>query len=125
MAYNLNVGRMNKQVLVRTDMNSIQALPKEDLKMVDILDTEKFLQKIDRNKMKKAGCDAILDELEKTRELCIWLNQIIEYAPDGIYVTDGEANAIRINPAFERISGLDREKMLGKNHRELEVEKVV
>lgn len=68
---------------------------------------------------------AVLEELEKTRDLCRKLDEIIEHAPDGIYVTDGEANAIRINPAFARISGLDREKMLGRNHRELEKDKIV
>ena len=62
----------------------------------------------------------VLRELEETRELCRKLDVIIEYTPDGIYVTDGDANAIRINPAFERISGLDRNTMLGVNHRELE-----
>lgn len=67
----------------------------------------------------------VLRELEETRALCRTLDDIIEYNPDGIYVTDGDANAIRINPAFERISGLDREKMLGVNHRDLEKNKVV
>lgn len=67
----------------------------------------------------------VLRELEETRELCRKLDVIIEYTPDGIYVTDGDANAIRINPAFERISGLDRNTMLGVNHRELERTNVV
>ena len=62
-------------------------------------------------------------ELDETRDLCRKLDEIIENSPDGIYVTDGDANAIRINPAFSRISGLDRDKMLGRNHRDLERDK--
>ena len=64
-------------------------------------------------------------ELEETRELCRKLDTIIENNPDGIYVTDGDATAIRINPAFSRISGLKREEMLGVNHRQLERDGVV
>lgn len=64
-------------------------------------------------------------EVKETRELCRKLDLIIEKAPDGLYVTDGDANAIRINSAFARISGLDREKMLGVNHRLLEEKRIV
>ena len=64
-------------------------------------------------------------ELAETRELCRIYDEIIENNPDGIYVTDGDANAIRINPAFERISGLNRDEMLGVNHKELEKNNVV
>ena len=67
----------------------------------------------------------ILRELEETRELCLKLDNIIENSPDGIYITDGDANAIRINQAFARISGLDVSKMIGRNHRDLEKEKMI
>jgi PAS domain S-box-containing protein len=47
----------------------------------------------------------------------IWSNidDIIESSYDGIYITDGEANTLRINKAYERITGLKREEILGKN----------
>lgn len=80
------------------------------------------------NKIRSADRTDLVDlcrELDETRDLCKKLDEIIENTPDGIYVTDGDANAIRINPAFSRISGLDREKMLGVNHRDLERDKVV
>ena len=73
----------------------------------------------------RTNLDDVIRELDETRMLCERLNAVIENAPDGIYVTDGEANAIRINPAFEQISGLDRKKMLGVNHRQLEKDGVV
>lgn len=73
----------------------------------------------------KEDLQDVIRELDETKALCRQLNMIIEEAPDGIYVTDGEANAIRINPAFERISGLDRKEMLGVNHKTLEETGVV
>lgn len=80
------------------------------------------------SKIRRADPDDLSDvkrELEETRDLCRKLDTIIENNPDGIYVTDGDATAIRINPAFARISGLKREEMLGVNHRELERDGVV
>lgn len=64
----------------------------------------------------------------KEKELasyCQYLENIIEHAPDGIYITDGDANAIMINKAFERISGLKRENLIGKNHKVLEKEGII
>ncbi|MBQ3393128.1 MAG: sigma 54-interacting transcriptional regulator [Lachnospiraceae bacterium] len=62
---------------------------------------------------------------EEAENRVAYYRQIIESAPDGIYITDGDANAVLINPAFERISGLDRDKLLGRNHRELEKKKII
>lgn len=47
------------------------------------------------------------------------LEAIIEHAYDGLYITDGDANTIMINKAYERITGIKREEVLGKNMREL------
>ena len=58
-------------------------------------------------------------QIEEMQRLGKYLYEIIENNPDGIYITDGEANAILINKAFERISGLKREDLMGKNNREL------
>lgn len=92
--------------------------------MVHLLDISQ-LPKADRSKLQGDQFRDVREELDNLRDLCTKLNEIIERAPDGIYVTDGEANAIRINPAFERISGLKRESMLGRNHRDLEKDGVV
>lgn len=64
--------------------------------------------------------DQLQSELDRLKKMCGYYEEIIENNPDGIYITDGNANAILINKAFERISGLRREDLLGKNHRELE-----
>jgi len=50
------------------------------------------------------------------------LDSIIECSYDGIYITDGEANTIKVNNAYERITGLKKADVLGRNMRELESE---
>ena len=56
----------------------------------------------------------VLQKFKKIQDLCRKLDKIIEYAPDGIYVTDGEANIIRVNPAFCQMSGIDRKEILDR-----------
>lgn len=75
--------------------------------MIRLLDISQ-IPKADRSKLQGEQFQDVREELDSLRDLCAKLNEIIEQAPDGIYVTDGNANAIRINPAFERISGLKR-----------------
>ena len=62
---------------------------------------------------------AIADELEHTKELTAELNAIIESSFDGIYVTDGQGQTIRVNKAYERITGLQRQDVLNRTMREL------
>jgi PAS domain S-box-containing protein len=47
------------------------------------------------------------------------LEAIIENTYDGLYITDGDANTLMINQAYERIAGIKREEVLGKNMRDL------
>jgi len=44
---------------------------------------------------------------------------IIGSSYDGIYVTDGEANTIRVNRAYEDITGIKSSEVLGRNMRDL------
>lgn len=48
------------------------------------------------------------------------LEAVIESSYDGIYITDGKANTLIINKAYEELTGLKREDMLGKSMRDLE-----
>jgi len=48
------------------------------------------------------------------------LDSIIECSYDGIYITDGDANTIKVNNAYERITGLKKVDVIGKNMRDLE-----
>ncbi len=53
----------------------------------------------------------ILSEKENVKIL----EAIIETSYDGIYITDGDANTIYINKGYERVTGLNREELLGQN----------
>lgn len=64
-------------------------------------------------------CSSLLAELARTRALCKELDEIIEYTPEGIYITDGRGIAVRVNAAYERISGRKREDILGRGYAEL------
>lgn len=39
----------------------------------------------------------------------------IEFSSDGIYICDEKGKTLYVNPAYERISGLKKDKILGKN----------
>lgn len=47
------------------------------------------------------------------------LDAIIEHSFDGIYITDGNANTIKMNSAYETITGLKKEEMMEKNMEDL------
>lgn len=48
------------------------------------------------------------------------LYQVLENSYDGIYITDGNANTIFLNKSYEKITGMKKNEMLGKNMRYLE-----
>nr|WP_320191254.1 sigma 54-interacting transcriptional regulator [uncultured Desulfobacter sp.] len=64
----------------------------------------------------------ISTELTATRNLSNELTAIIESSFDGIYVTDGEARTIRLNKAYEKLTGLRREELLGRTMHDLVAE---
>lgn len=64
-------------------------------------------------------------ELVSFKQLTMQLDAIIESSYDGLYITDGEANTLRVNQAYERISGLKREDLIGRNMRDLVQEGVL
>lgn len=47
------------------------------------------------------------------------LDAVLENSFDGVYITDGDANTIRVNRAYETITGLKREELLDKNMKDL------
>lgn len=58
-------------------------------------------------------------KLDSFRRLAKELEAIIESSYDGIYVADGEARTLRVNAAYERITGLMRSELVGKKMEEL------
>jgi PAS domain S-box-containing protein len=59
--------------------------------------------------------EALICSLQGYRKLHRELEAIFESSFDGLYITDGKANTIRVNTAYERITGLKREDLLGRN----------
>ena len=53
------------------------------------------------------------------------LSAIIEHSFDGIFITDKNANVLRINHAYEDITGLKSEEVLGKNMADLVKRKLI
>lgn len=51
--------------------------------------------------------------------LTLELHAIIDSSSDGLFVCDGDANVIRVNPASERIHRRPASEMVGRNMREL------
>ncbi len=69
--------------------------------------------------------ERIISELQGYQKLHRELEAIFETSHDGMYITDGAANTIRVNSAYERITGLKRENLIGKNMRELVADHVL
>ena len=64
------------------------------------------------------------EELEQLASCAIntsrQLDEIIEASYDTLFVTDGKGNVLRINEAYERLSGVNRDHIVGYNVGELE-----
>lgn len=63
--------------------------------------------------------ESIVEEIGEFKALNRRLEAIIDSSYDGIFVTDGKANTILANKAYERITGVKLEDILGRNMREL------
>lgn len=55
----------------------------------------------------------------------ITLDAVLENSFDGIFITDGEANIIKVNKAYETITGLKIEEILNKNMKDLVLNNVI
>ncbi len=59
----------------------------------------------------------MLEHVEGLRER--EMEAVIESSFDGLYITDGQANTLRLNQGFERIMGITKEQCVGRNMAEL------
>ncbi|MDW7673061.1 MAG: sigma 54-interacting transcriptional regulator [Bacillota bacterium] len=48
------------------------------------------------------------------------IETLVEFFTDGVYITDGMGNTLLVNKAYEQITGISREEILGKHMKELE-----
>ena len=58
-------------------------------------------------------------ELNAYKELSQELNSILESSYDGLYICDRNGKVVRVNTSWERMTGLDREFVVGKTAKEL------
>lgn len=58
-------------------------------------------------------------ELESFKRLNEELDAIIESSYDGLYITDAESRTLRVNQAYERITGIKKKEVLGKRTEDL------
>jgi len=67
----------------------------------------------------------ISDYTQKFRYLAKQMEAMINSSYDGIFVADGEGIGIRTNAAYDRISGVDSSRFIGRNMRDLEKEGLI
>ena len=72
-----------------------------------------------------SALETVSQELELTQNLNKELHAIIDSCHDAIVVADAQGDLEKINKAYERISGINRDDILGKNMNELEEEGIV
>ncbi|MDW7651804.1 MAG: sigma 54-interacting transcriptional regulator [Bacillota bacterium] len=63
--------------------------------------------------------EKVTQELIENKEVAQELEDIIESSYDGIWITDGEGYTLHVNSAYERISGIKKEEVLGRHMQEL------
>ncbi|HDI58980.1 MAG TPA: PAS domain S-box protein [Desulfobacteraceae bacterium] len=66
--------------------------------------------------------EQVEQKLKTYQELSRELDAIIDASTNGLWICDGEANVLRLNPASERINNVRAEKVVGRNMRALESE---
>lgn len=69
--------------------------------------------------------EKLSQELQSVKELNRELDAIIESSFDGLYITDGDGMTLRLNKAFEMISGVDGSEFMGKYVDKIESEGIV
>jgi len=66
-----------------------------------------------------SNIENISEELDIVKRLNRELEAIIHSSYDGIWITDGEARVLDINEAYERITGIRKEEVIGRTMYEL------
>ncbi len=69
--------------------------------------------------------EQISQELKYVKELNEELDAIIDSSFDGLYITDGQGKTLRLNKAFEMITGISAQEFLGRNVEDIRDEGIV
>lgn len=59
------------------------------------------------------------ERLETAWRITSELSEVLEGSFDGILVTDADGNVVYVNSSYERVTAISREKLIGKNMRDL------
>jgi PAS domain S-box-containing protein len=70
------------------------------------------------------GLLALIEKIRLLKEDDDMLNLAIDNSVDSFHITDGQGNVLRVNHAFENVTSVKREKVIGKNVRDIEREKI-
>ncbi|GAB6174544.1 sigma 54-interacting transcriptional regulator [Paradesulfitobacterium aromaticivorans] len=65
------------------------------------------------------GEGATHHQAETVEELAAELNAIFETSYDGIYVTGADGKTLKVNSAYQRVTGLPLEKLVGRNIKDI------
>jgi PAS domain S-box-containing protein len=71
-----------------------------------------------------AGDGAHASQMRRYEELTRVQDAIIDSLSDGLWICDGDANVLRINPASERLNAIQAAQVVGRNMRDLVAEGV-
>ncbi len=69
-----------------------------------------------------ADSDSLAHQMRAYEELTRAQDTIIDSSQDGLWICDGEANVLRINPASERLNAITAGQVVGRNMRDLVAE---
>lgn len=83
--------------------------------MVELVETKHIFEKKSCKHTQCSSYNKVIDELVKVKKLSKKLDTILESSYDGIYLTDGEGVTTMVNKAYERITGLLAEDVIGRN----------
>lgn len=109
---------MNIEDVLKYNVGRLPVMDKNN-KIIGIITHTDFINDLVEKISKKCR------DMKNTKLGLTELDSIIECSYDGIYITDGEANTIKINNAYESITGLKRAEVLGRNMKDLEKEGVI
>ena len=68
--------------------------------------------------------ETLISELKGYTRLNTELEAIFESSFDGLYITDGQAKTIRVNSAYEKITGLAKQNLIGRDMHSLIKERI-
>jgi PAS domain S-box-containing protein len=71
------------------------------------------------------GPEESLQVVKRMKDLCFYYNTIIENCIDGVFITDGQGCVIKVNQAYEQLSGYAREEILNLPMKEFETRKMI